>query len=43
MRLLLAIVLVIPMLSACQKNEEPPSSMPTPAGPAAAPAETPAH
>ena len=43
MRLLLAIALVIPMLSACQKNEEPPSSMPTPAGPAAVSTATPAH
>ena len=40
MRVLLAIALVIPMLSACQKNEEPASSAPAPAG---APAETPAH
>ena len=40
MRLLLAIALLIPMLSACQRNEEPPSSEPTPA---AAPVETPAH
>ena len=40
MRALLAIALVIPLLSACQKNEEPASSAPAPA---AAPAATPGH